>query len=182
MIKLSKQLIIPLCIAVFLVIATVLVVLYAKGYRLGFDKGQPSFGVTGQLVLKSVPDGASVYINGHLTTATNNTIDLTPGDYEVKIAKEGYFPWQKSLNIQKEIVTSINAILFPNAPLTLSAITQFGALNPVIDPTQTKIAYVIASQSAQVNGIYVLDITSRPLLNLQSGSTQLVDDTQGNFS
>src|SRR5581483_3380135 len=180
--RLNKQIVYPVLIGLFLLIATIGVVLFAKGYRFDFNNGSPAFGVTGQLVLKSVPDGAQVFIDNHLTTATNNTINLTPGSYDIKIEKDGYFPWQKKLFITKEVVTSVDALLFPTSPSAIQSITQLGALNPVIDPSQTRIAYVVASQSASVNGVYILDISSRPLLTLQSSSTQLVDDTNALFS
>ncbi|MEK9207341.1 MAG: hypothetical protein AAB922_02590, partial [Patescibacteria group bacterium] len=57
-----------------------------------------------------------------------------------------------------------------------------GAASPVIDPTLTKIAFVVASQSAIRNGVYVFDMKSSPLLTLQSASTQIVDDTTDLFS
>jgi len=54
--------------------------------------------------------------------------------------------------------------------------------NPVLDPTETKLAYTVSSQSAATNGIYVLDMSLRPILTLQNTSTQLIDDTITAFS
>ena len=58
----------------------------------------------------------------------------------------------------------------------MTSITNIGVLNPVIDPSQTKIAYAVASQSAVKNGIYVLDMSVSPILTLQNASTQIVQD------
>lgn len=176
-----KRIAIPLLIFTFLVIATIFVILYAKGYRFGFDNGVPALSGTGLLVATSVPNGASVYINDHLTTATDNTINLGPGTYQVKISKEGYFPWQKTLVVKKEVVTKADALLFPTAP-ELGSLTNTGVSTPVLDPTLTKIAYTVASQSALRNGVYVLDMSSRPILTLQSQSSQIIDDTIYPFS
>jgi dipeptidyl aminopeptidase/acylaminoacyl peptidase len=177
----NKQLIISIVILACLIIATVLVVLYGKGYRFGIEPGKIEFNGTGLLVTKSIPDGAQVFINGKLKTATDNTINLAPGDYSVKISKEGYFPWEKQIKIHAEVVSRAEALLIPSAP-KLESITDVGATTPTIDPTLTKIAFVVASQSSKRNGIYVFDMKSNPLLTLQSSSTQIVDDSYDLFS
>ena len=177
----KKQLIISVLIFLLILSGTVVVILYGKGYRFDFGKSGPNLSGTGLLVATSSPDGAQVFINGHLTTATANTINLAPGTYEVKIVKEGYLPWQKTLVVKNEVVTKADALLFPTAP-KLESITNLGALNPVLDPSNTKIAYTVASQSALKNGIYILDTTARPILTLQSSSSQIINDTLNSFS
>lgn len=176
-----KQLTVSALILLFLALATILVVIYGKGYRFNLKGSNAILSGTGLLVATSTPDGAQVLINGHLTTATDNTINLAPGVYDVKIFKEGYFPWQKNITIKKEVVSKADALLFPKAP-KLESITNIGILSPVIDPSKTKIAYLVASQSATKNGIYILDMTSRPILTLQSASTQIANDILDYFS
>lgn len=158
------------------------VILYGMGYRFGLENGKVGLTGTGLLVTTSQPDGAEVFINGHLTTATNNTINLFPGEYTVKISKEGYFPWEKKIIITKEEVSKADALLFPQAP-KLDSITANGVLNPTIDPSQTRIAYSVASQSAPLkNGLYVLDMRNRLVLTLQGNSSQIVNNTLAPFS
>lgn len=176
-----RQLIISSSILGFLIISTILVISYGRGYRFNFNNGRPDFLGTGLLVATSTPDGAQVFINGHLTTATANTINLAPGDYTVRIFKDGYFPWEKNIKIKKEVVTKVDALLFPTAP-QLESITNIGVKNPAIDPFGSRLAYAVASQSARANGIYILDLTTRPILTLQSSSTQVADDTTDLFS
>ncbi|MCL4353119.1 PEGA domain-containing protein [Patescibacteria group bacterium] len=177
----KKQLIITFSVMVFLLTASIIAVLYAEGYRFGLNQGKIELSSTGMLVATSTPDGAQVFIDGHLTTATNNTINLLPGEYKVRIAKEGYFSWKKKIKIQKEVVAKAQARLFPIAP-KLESITSIGVQTPTLDPSGTRIAYTVASQSAAKNGIYILDMTSRPILTLQSASTQIVNDTTDFFS
>lgn len=180
-VKLNKQLIFSVTIFLGLILATVLVVLYGKGYRFGIGEGKIEFNGTGLLVAKSVPDGAQVFVDDKLKTATNNTINIAPGEYDVKIIKEGYFQWVKRVKIQTEVVTKADALLIPTAP-KLESITDIGASKPIIDPTLTKVAFIVSSQSATRNGIYVFDMRSNPLLTLQSSSTQIVDDSSDTFS
>lgn len=176
-----KKLIIPILIVLFLLTGTVVVVLLGRGYGLNLNGSGPILSGTGLLVATSSPDGAQVIINGHLTTATDNTINLVPGNYDVKIYKEGYFPWEKNIIVKKEVVSKADALLFPTAPQLVS-ITNVGVLNPVIDPSLSKIAYAVASQSAVKNGIYVLDMSVRPILTLQNASSQIVQDVTNDFS
>lgn len=177
-----KQALVPLIIFIFLVLVTVGVVLYGRGYRFGqTQSGKVTISKTGLLVLNSEPNGAQVFIDGNLTTATNNTIDLLPGDYTVRIVKDGYLPWEKAVRIQKEVVTKADALLFPTAP-RLESITSSGVENPVIDPSGRKLAFKISSESAKKNGIYVLDMSSTPILSLQTSAKQLSDDITALFS
>lgn len=176
-----KQLLVSLGIFLTLLVATTLIIFYGKGYRLGFGEGKPQVSKTGLLVATSTPDGAQVLIDGNLTTATDNTIDLLPGEYKVEIKKEGYFPWQKTLRVQKELVTKADALLFPIAP-KLESITTTGVEQPVLDPSGTKIAFRVASASAVRNGIYVYDMTARSVLSLQTAAKQLANDTSAFFS
>jgi hypothetical protein len=177
----KRQLTIPFIILLFLLAGTAMVVFFGSGYKFNFGSNGPIISGTGLLVATSSPDGAQVLVNGHLTTATDNTINLAPGEYDVKIYKEGYFPWEKKIIIKNETVSKADALLYPTAP-KLESITNTGVLNPVLDPSRTKLAYEVASQSALKNGIYVLDMTARPILTLQSASSQIVNSTSNLFS
>lgn len=142
-----------------------LVSLYARGYR--FSTEDLRFSSNGLFVLKSVPDGASVYLNGELETATNATFPMPPGTYDVRISKEGYMDWGKRLYIEKEIVTEITAHLFKSAP-SLSAITFSGITNPIATNDMTKIAYAVPEDpnSMQENdkaGLWVMENVNLPI-------------------
>ena len=170
-----KQLLISFGVIAILLAATAAVILYGRGYRFGLDGGTPRVAGTGLLVATSTPNGAQVFVNGELATATDTTITLTPGQYEVRIYKDGYFEWKKKIEIKKEVVSKADAFLIPTAP-KLESITNIGVLNPVLDASKTLLAYSVASQSAERNGIYVLDMTLRPILTLQNASTQIANE------
>lgn len=181
--SMGRQIFLSLLVLFLLMITTTGVILYGKGYRFAFQKGEPKLSKTGILQASSLPIGAQIQIDGHLTAATNNTINLTPGKYNVIISKDGYNDWQKDIQIEREVVSNADALLFPKAP-TLQSISTFGVESATIDPSGTKLALKIASNSAKKNGIYVLDMTARtfPVLAGQSSSTQLIDDTIDTFS
>lgn len=168
-------------IIAFLIIGTGIAIFYARGYRIVPKNGSASVAGTGLLVLTSKPDAAKVYINDQISTATNSTISLSPGDYDVKIVKDGYFAWDKKITIKKEVVSRADALLFPVAPV-LESITTTGAQNPILDSTGSLIAYTVSSASAQYNGIYVLDMNSKPILNIGGASLQIADESSIDFT
>ena len=140
--------------------STLLVIKFAKGYRPSLKT--KALQGTGLLAANSYPRGASVFINNKLTTATDDTLNLPPGKYQVKIQKDGYIPWEKSLEIEAELVTQTNTRLFPAVP-TLTPVTFSGALNPLPAPDGQKIVFAVENATADdKNGLYVLDLTDRP--------------------
>jgi len=135
-------------------LVTYFVILFARGYRLNWQRKQLS--PTGLLVATSVPDGAQIHVNGQLSSATNTTINLSPGTYKIEIKKDGFSPWSKLLKVEAEIVTRGTATLFPSVP-SLKAITTSGASAPVLSPDNTKIAFTSGKK------LYLLDLTESPL-------------------
>ena len=162
-----------------ILLATIVVISLARGYQIDFTKKE--FSSTGILVATSDPDGAEVLINGKLKTATNNTINLPPGIYKVKIVKDGFTPWEKEITIKKEEVFKTNAFLFPSVP-DLRPMTLTGAINPASSPDNFRIAFGVASASAEKNGIWIVD-TGRIISggSIFSGADfrQIYQDTAG---
>ncbi len=155
-------------ILIFLLTLTVvfslgtLAFLYAKGYRI--DSKNRKISANGLLLIKSNPDGAQVFLNGELKTATNATLSLPPNTYDVSVKKEGFLTWNKRLLIEKEIVTEATAHLFKSAP-SLSAITFTGVSNVVPSPDFSKISYVVSGNSTNLEnqGLWIIDNANLPL-------------------
>ena len=157
-------------------------ILYGKGYRLNLSgEGNKIIAGTGLLVLTSTPDGAKVYLDDNLSTATDDTINLAPGEYDVRIEKDGYYPWKKKVVLKNEAVTKTDAVLFPVAP-KLEAASLLGASDPKVDPTGSFVAYKVSSSSAENNGIYILDLGNRSLLPFLSSAKQIATDKTDAFS
>ncbi|MBD3250037.1 MAG: PEGA domain-containing protein [Candidatus Pacebacteria bacterium] len=153
-----------------------LAIQYAQGnYRLTKNGFLPQSGL---LSANSFPTGAQVLINDRLITATDDTVYLEPGEYQVKIVKDGYSPWEKNLTIKEELVTQTNAQLFPVAP-SIAPLTFTGAQNLLPSPDGRKIVYYTASASASAkNGLYLLELSDN-LNPFQKSSKQISDDEQG---
>jgi hypothetical protein len=135
-------------------------------------------------VADSDPEGAQVFINGKLTTATDDTLNLSPGTYEIEIKKDGFISWKKTLEIQAELVTQTAAKLFPSVP-NLTPFSFTGANDPTPSPDGRKIVYQTSSASAEPkNGLWVLELADRNLpIARASEPRQIVrNTTQRNYS
>jgi len=96
------RLLITVAISIGFIASTILVIKYAKGYRPNINNR--SLSGTGLLSVASYPKSAQVFINNKLTTLTDDTLYLTPEKYHVKITKEGFSNWEKSIPISTEIL------------------------------------------------------------------------------
>lgn len=101
---------------IIFVITTLLVSLYAAGYSIR-RTWPPRFGQlverTGMLLLDSEPDGSAIFLNGEkqrrswlldlgrdeITTPTKIK-NLVPGEYTLRLEKEGYWPLEKKIKIE----------------------------------------------------------------------------------
>lgn len=176
----NRRLIISLATAILLIAGTLVAIQFAKGYRP--DLKSREIKGTGLLVANSFPEGAQVFINGKLTTATDDTLNLPPADYQIEIRKDGYITWEKTLRIQAELVTLADARLFP-AVTDLRPLTFTGATNITPSPDGQKIVFAVSESSEEVNkGLWVLDLVERPL-SFSKDPRQIVRNTPNfNFS
>jgi len=136
---------------------TILIIFLAQGYIPEYNNGI-KIKVTGILSAISLPKSASVIINDKLITTTDSSINLTPGDYQLKIVKEGYLPWNKKITIQKEMVYQADATLFKTNPI-LTPFSDFEVTNvtPNIDFTKFVFTTAISSTSSK-SSLYLVEI------------------------
>jgi len=113
-----------LCSAIlFFILATPTILLYAWGYS--FDWQKKKLALTGAFYLESIPKKAEVELQppfkifgGETKKETPVFIKrLLPKDYQVKISKHGFHPWQKKLKVESKLVTEArNILLIPLQP------------------------------------------------------------------
>ena len=158
----KKHLIQSIITASVLVGITAALYLYTSGYRLSKPgkedtNNQIQVKRTGMIGARSIPEGANVYLNGELTTATDDTIsNLKPGEkYKLSIAKNGYVKWEKDVEVYPELVTDITAVLVSMTP-RLEPLTNTGARFPAMAPSLSKIAFF--SQDPETPGIWVIPL------------------------
>lgn len=165
-----------LSLALIAGISTVLF-LYTSGYRMQKNTDNTvDLTQTGMVNAKSIPDSASVYIDGKLVTATNNTISgVEPGKHTLKIVRKGYVDWSKDIEVFPELVTDITAVMVSLSP-RLEPLTNTGARNPVISQSLTKLAYF--SQDSSDPGIYVIPLSGINVSLFRSSPNLAIKDTR----
>jgi len=172
-VRFNSRILYTLFSAVVIIGGTFAAIQYAKGnYRI---TRQGFVAESGLLSANSFPPGAEVLIDGQLTTATDDTIYLPPGGYNIEINKDGYWPWKKAVRLESQLVVQTNAQLFPIAP-SLTPLTFTGVRNVFPSPDGQKIIYYTSSASAQTrNGLYMLELSNNPL-SLQRGPRHLAEN------
>lgn len=105
----------------FFIVATPILVEYSRGLRLDFKTWK--FMETGGFFFKiTSPTEVRINIDDKPAKTTSSFSflnsaflqNLTPGFYNVKISKEGYQDWQKTLKIESQLVTEAhNIVLVP---------------------------------------------------------------------
>ncbi|MDO8265079.1 MAG: hypothetical protein Q7T34_01780 [Candidatus Parcubacteria bacterium] len=121
--KRAKTLLLIFLFILFAFIAP-LTFLYSKGYQ--FDISTKKFVQLGGLYFKVRPNDAEITITDTSVKKTSIFFgtalfeNLLPKIYEVKIEKEGYFTWQKNLEVIEQIVTEAKDIILIPVDLEIS--------------------------------------------------------------
>lgn len=132
----KSRTILSIFLSVLFIFSAPAVVLYSQGYRL--DLNPPNGGIkitkTGGFYFKVAPKSVQIYLTpldsknltgrgGKIREKTSFLFgsvlidNLLPKKYEVKIEKEGYYSWQKSLEArEKKVVEAKNIVLIPKNP------------------------------------------------------------------
>ncbi|MEK7606681.1 MAG: PEGA domain-containing protein [Patescibacteria group bacterium] len=99
-----RRLIFYFTLGTFLIAAPT-IILYTAGFRYNFK--QKRIVKTGAIILSSDPKNAEISLNGRPRQEHTpaRILNLTPGDYTVRVASEGFQPWQKTLRVESEQVT-----------------------------------------------------------------------------
>src|SRR3989344_6048029 len=104
---------------ILFIAASIIITLLAQGWRFDFD----SFKIvrTGGIFIKTTVSGAKIYVNDKYTGSTAGLLtytklvdSLTPKNYNLFIHKEGYYPWNKMVEVKNGLVTELFSVtLFP---------------------------------------------------------------------
>ncbi len=99
----------------FLVVGTVLVILYAKGYR--FNIHETVVERTGVISIDSTPARATLFVDGENKGRTPKSVgSVTEGTVEVRLELPGYHTWQKNIPVEIEKSSPYYAYLFRTDP------------------------------------------------------------------
>lgn len=116
----ARRLLFWLCI-IFFAIAAAPLILYAFGWRIIWSEG--TFARTGGLFVSSIPSTETkIFIDGKLRKETSLLSHslflgrLNPGFHQVRVAREGYHEWNKTIFVKPEFVSELKALLVSRVP------------------------------------------------------------------
>jgi len=154
-------------VVVFLILSYI-TILYAQGYKYSFSKNR--FFRTGAVYIKTNTN-ADVYLNDKLlgnTSFLNNSYrieGLLPGRYKIRVQKNDYSIWQKSVVIDEGFVSEFSqilllpenkegleelkkeiALIFPSpSPTPISKPNSFPLPTPSVEPFEIKKGILLAT-------------------------------------
>ena len=169
-------------VAVFIV-ATTVISLYAAGYKFNLSwplKFNRLLIKTGMLIVDSNPSGADIYLNGR--QETNHSIlpwqkeniitaakikNILPGEYDLRLELDGYWPFEKKIDIYSNQTTFAEDInLFrSDLPILISS-----AGNGPLSLSASK-KYLYASGGQKI--IFLKNETETPVENSASSSAPI---------
>jgi len=175
-----------ICLAAILIffIFTPIILIYSLGYRYNFKKDK--FEKIGILVLKTKQSDIDIYINNELYKnkvkkysfipkfilsrieyANELKISLLPGEYGLKIYKESYWEWEKTIKINPNLTTFVPEIeLFKK---TLPIKLMDGNFRDITgSPSQNIESIYMASSSKATSSLMSYIISSNELNDLHT--------------
>lgn len=164
--SIGKRYAILAALTLMFLITAPIVVLYTSGYRYNFSKNKIE--KTGILVIASEPKGAQVFINGkNVEDGTPARIkNMMPGDYAVKVEKDGFYSWEKVLTIRSKLTTFAEDIALFKKTLPMQIIS--GNIKYFsVSHDGDKIAYF------EKGTVKILDISSKSTKELYKNSSEV---------
>jgi hypothetical protein len=145
-----RRVIYALFVALFAVTVP-LVLLWTAGYRWNWQRHRVQ--KTGLLQIETAPRGASVSIDGTVQKRTTPATysRLLPKDYDVRVSRDGYLPWEKTLEVTSSRTTFVSALVLYRDVLPRLG-TEKNALITAWDGEADKVAYVAESEGVKEVG------------------------------
>ena len=165
----SKKFIITIITLLVIAAGAGTAIFFAKGYT--FSSSEKRIVGTGIITVTSEPDAASVFVDGHLTTATNATISSLPTKtYSIKVSKEGFIPWERQVEVKEGLVTDLKITLFPAIP-SIYPLTFTGVAGAILSPDSSKLAYV--ATGGKKPGVWVWTMVKNQPISFARSTTFL---------
>jgi hypothetical protein len=123
------------------------IILHSQGYRFDFHRG--IFVYSGTITFKANPQSFSVSINGQpneskqLNRINNsyNVTSLLPGDYEIKLDRDGFQGWSKKTDVHSGLASEFWNILLVRNSYERTGYDTEGAEKFYVSPKSDYIAY-----------------------------------------
>ena len=110
--RFNKSTILSLLVTFTIYLGAVLIYFYANGWRID-PKQEDIIIKTGSVYLESVPETTKIIIDEDSYGKTPRSISLSIGKHDISLTSDGYYPWEKTISILEEKLTTLSAWLIP---------------------------------------------------------------------
>ncbi|HUD10235.1 MAG TPA: PEGA domain-containing protein [Candidatus Saccharimonadales bacterium] len=143
-------------IAIALILTTIILLFSAYGY--GLKKGQVI--QNGLVFVSTNPSPAKIYLNGLLNSATTNArLQLPAGQYTLKLQRNGYRTWVRSLGVEGGSVERFDyPFLFPTKLVT-TTLQQFSA-QPALALQSPDRRWLLVQKPESLNDFWEYDLNN----------------------
>lgn len=109
------------------VIVVTFIMFFVLGFRFNADNGrieQYSF-----LQFGTSPSGATVTIDGaEIGSKTPNKTSVRAGQYKIGMSKDGYEPWQKTVNVKSGTINWLNYVILVPKKLSVEPVVKYDSV------------------------------------------------------
>ncbi|MBU1119673.1 PEGA domain-containing protein [Patescibacteria group bacterium] len=116
----------PILYTLILFLVASSIYFYANGYRLDLFKQEIT--QTGVVTVESSPFGADIHVDQKLVGRTPKSTSLEIGTYHITVEKEGYYNWEKDVEIVEGKSTPIFPWLIKQDPKHITLWTSTGTI------------------------------------------------------
>ena len=157
----SRKVLVFMIFLITLGLVAPVIIFYSLGYR--FDPKVGIFIYSGTVVLKPTPFDVNVFVDGEplakkqidIINQSININGLKPGEYEIKVSKDGYQDWIKKTRVRSGIATEFwNVSLAPNNP-SPKEVLEKSVAKSAFSSDKSKLAYF--SKEEEFLAFYVRD-------------------------
>lgn len=156
-----RKLIFWVSVASYFIIAP-LIIMYAFGYK--WKYGETTLRETGIISIKSYPEKADIFLNNAIyDSKTPSWIQgLSANSYNIKVEKDGFFDWEKTLNVKPGMVTRAENILLVPKRIAARPILEDAELIDFIATRNTKEIIMLADLGNKRYGFYSFSGNDEP--------------------
>jgi dipeptidyl aminopeptidase/acylaminoacyl peptidase len=134
------------------------VLLYTAGWSFNFKKSK--FERTGSLLINTATPDVTLSLNDTIVDTGNEfrIKNVLPGEYSIKLSKNGYFNWQKKLEVMSELTTFVKNTRLFKMPAVISADKDVRGF--FSSPLKNRIVYVKDEENKKLAAMWLIDSAS----------------------
>lgn len=157
-------------------VASVFAIIVAQGNIINFSNGEII--TTGTLKIESNVKDYKVFVEDKEVNMSNNRIeDLEPGEYKIRLEKDGYSSWENAVKVRAGIISSINAQLFPSK-INIQRFIDSNIEYATYSNDGKYIFYIVSDPiSSQNSGIWRRSLQSSVISVIEDSKLKLLDLT-----